>query len=140
MTHARAQFAAVCCNEKIYVFSGWNEHLSMTECECFDPCTQKWVDIAPMPVGRSDIRALLMSDKNTIAIMGGHCILVHLYNVRENVWTTASWSLRIHRHNFSAHYLENDGGQVIICGGVHVGSRFQRVLKRCDMYTMATNK
>jgi N-acetylneuraminic acid mutarotase len=92
MATARAQFgAAAGADGRIYAFGGINDTFngSLDSLERYDPATDSWSTLAPLPIGRANHAAAAGADGRIYAI-GGNDSNVEAYNPATNTWSAVA--------------------------------------------------
>ncbi|XP_018431445.1 PREDICTED: kelch-like protein 6, partial [Nanorana parkeri] len=80
-----SSFAATSHNCKLYVIGGGpNGKLATDKMQCYDPSTNKWVLISPMPVEAKCINAVSFHDH--IYVVGGAMKALYSYSPLEDTW------------------------------------------------------
>ncbi len=73
----RGHVAAAVLDGRIYALGGAHGHdktqNDLNACECFDPATGKWREIAGLPDGRSHFEGSTFIRKGRIVVVGGRC-------------------------------------------------------------------
>lgn len=110
----------------------------LSDCEIFDPATEKWIIVSQMNLGRSNHTATILNDGrvlvaggNTDAFQTAEC---ELFNPINNTWNVISPMLEP-RYSHAAILLKN--GNVLISGGTN---EFSLALKSCETYNSNLNQ
>ena len=126
MHTARTMFAAIECEGKIYVMGGMARgNVLLYSCECFDPRTDVWTAVAPLLNARGRATCTLVPHATrlgtwVIGLIGGVTqksafnTNVDMYDIENNCWSTATWTLPTPLALFSAQWI-SDG--VVVYGG-----------------------
>jgi N-acetylneuraminic acid mutarotase len=99
---ALAEAQSIVANGKLYVFGGYNitspAYEPTNASEVFDPATNTWTSLAPMPVGETHMG--VATDGASIFVAGGYTLApgsiyqifatsnVFKYNIASNTWST----------------------------------------------------
>jgi len=110
----------------------------LSDCEIFDPSTEKWITVSPMNLGRSNHTATILNDGrvliaggNTDAFQTAEC---ELFNPINNTWNFIS-PMSEPRYSHAAILLKN--GNVLLSGGTN---EFSLALKSCETYNLNLNQ
>ena len=112
----RTDAAAVYCNGKIYLMGGDTNGPDVSEgrtatAEVYDPSTDTWAAIAPMPVAKEKHTAAVLNGE--IYVIGGYSTGVFAYNPDQNSWSTKA-DLPENTANLKAVSLD---GKIYVTGG-----------------------
>jgi len=122
MNVARA-FSAVATldNGSVLVAGGYAGNVansSLNSAEMYDPATNTWTIVAPMPVGTAGARAVTLSNGNVLVAGGlgnsGILTACELYNPKANSWTVTG---NLTKATFDEQIAELNNGGVIVVGG-----------------------
>ena len=163
MNRWRMSCGALAYEDKIYAMGGLDDNNTFVdECECFDPITQKWTTLKPMNISRpisicvlvphfdhTDVGKSMRVGTCMIAVLGGCANYgaditnqVELYDIVNDRWCIAPWTLPTPRIDFSAFVVggDTDACGVVVCGGYEDDRYHDRYHDRCDMLTVATGE
>jgi N-acetylneuraminic acid mutarotase len=98
-TEFSAFFCANVVNDKLYVMGGQRQvfypHGTIEQNMLYDPLTDSWTDLTPMPTGVSDYTSAVIDNK--IYVMGGRSgsvtaenILTQIYDPETDAWSTGA--------------------------------------------------
>jgi N-acetylneuraminic acid mutarotase len=103
MINPRNHLAGISFNGKVYAIGGqhlWDEEAgAQSEVDVYDPATDKWTQLASLPLARSHISASTFIRNGSIFVVGGskndHIALsdVLIYNPATNTWSASSTPL-----------------------------------------------
>ena len=126
---------------RVYVVGGTNtygEYQGLTRVDAYDPATDTWTTVAPMPTGRWAAAGVLASD-GTIYVIGGRAetpttfTTVEAYDPVANTWTTKA-PLPAGRSSLAA--VATGDGKIYAIGGTGDGTS---MLNRVDVYDLTTD-
>lgn len=120
MPISRASFGTAVVDGKIYVIGGYYYYEMglinfLNRTEVYDPATDSWTLLSPMPTGRSDL-ALAVLDRKIYAIGGYQASrVVEIYDVDTDTWTTGTeMPANATMFGLTAEAL---GGRIYVMGG-----------------------
>ena len=90
MSTARAASAAAAIDGKLYVMGGYGPNGYLSSVERFDPATNAWEAVAPMPTARTSPAAAAIDGK--LYVMGGHDGQNRLSSVERYDPATNEWA------------------------------------------------
>lgn len=115
LNHPRRDASAIVIGQKIYVCGGnWKDNTV----ECFDPTSERWIDIGQMP--SPGLRHSLVPDGDNFIVLGGYSLETGVLKIKvENGTAIGIPSLPQERANYSAIRF----GNTILAIGGHVKSK-----------------
>lgn len=121
----RNHLAAAALGDKLYAFGGRDEHtMLLDDAEMYDPATDTWSEIAPLPTGRSGIGAAVSNGRivvfgGEVAGSNGHTFdNAEAYDPTSSTWTKLA-PMPTARHGLGVAAVGDD--IYVVSGGPHPG-------------------
>jgi N-acetylneuraminic acid mutarotase len=129
--HYHRKGAAAVLNGKLYVVAGFDNFVPVTDLDVYDPATNTWTTLAPIPTGGAAIGAPLGGRFHVMTFDESGVIRTYAYNPATNSWRQrASPNFR---HDAVVQILLGGGTRLLAVGGTHGPN--QDVPNDSELYT-----